>query len=46
MISDVLEVSDETQKDTFHKLHRAILDALKSGDMKRCEEAINKHYNI
>ena len=45
-ISDVLEASDETKKDTFHKLHRDILDALKSGDMKRCEEAIEKHYSI
>ena len=45
-ITDVLEASDENRKNTLHKLHRAILDALRSGDMERCEEAIDKHYNI
>ena len=44
-ITDVLEASDENRKNTLHKLHRAILDALRSGDMERCEEAIDKHYN-
>lgn len=45
-INDVLDKSDQTRKNEFKRLHRDILDALVSGDIRRCEAAIDKHYNI
>lgn len=45
-ISDVLTASDESRRDEYRRLHRDILNALRAGDLKRCEAAVDRHYNM